>query len=131
MMSFMHRNQSLVIAIAMTVALTLWLLSGSGATGSARDPSVEAPGRDRPAITSVRVKTMESQRVTRDVIIYGKTEASRSVTLRAEIDGRVMDVGARRGAKVVKDDVIVRDGGSPTMSLSSTAKKSACSAARR
>jgi len=105
---FMSRNQSLFIAIAITAALTLWLFSGSGATGSARDPSVEAPGRDRPAITSVRVKTMESQRVTRDVIIYGKTEASRSVTLRAEIDGRVMDIGARRGAKIKKGDVVVR-----------------------
>ena len=108
MRRFMHRNQSLFIAAAITLALSLWLLSGTGATGSARDPSVEAPRNHRPAVASVRVRTSEARRVTRDVVVYGKTEASRSVTLRAEIDGRVTDVGARRGARVHRGDVIVR-----------------------
>jgi len=108
MKHFLHRNQSLFIALAITAALTLWLLSGTGATGSARDPSLEGPRVDRPAITSVRVKTVESQRVTRDVIIYGKSEAARSVTLRAEIDARVIDTGARRGSRVKQGEMIVR-----------------------
>lgn len=108
MWKFIHRNQSLFIAGGITAALALWLLSGTGATGSARDPSVESPRADRPGVTSVRVKTLVAERVTRDVIIYGKTEASRSVTLRAEIDGRVIDVGAPRGSRVTKGDVIVR-----------------------
>lgn len=108
MKRFLQRNQSLVIALGITLALAIWLLSGSGATGSARDPSLESPRVDRPAITSVRVKTMESQLVTRDVVIYGKTEAARSVTLRAEIDGRVLKIGAKRGAPVSRDELIVR-----------------------
>ncbi|TFH50000.1 MAG: efflux RND transporter periplasmic adaptor subunit [Lysobacterales bacterium] len=108
MRRLLRRNQSLFIALGITVAFTLWLLSVSGATGSARDPSLEAPHADRPAITSVRVKTLHSKRVTRDVIIYGKTEAARSVTLRAEFDGRVMETVAKRGARVKKGDVIVR-----------------------
>jgi multidrug efflux system membrane fusion protein len=108
MRRFLFRNQSLFIALGITVALTLWLLSGTGATGSARDPSLEAPRVDRPAIASVRVKTVESQLVTRDVIIYGKTEAARSVTLRAELDGRVIDTGAKRGARVKQGEMIVR-----------------------
>ncbi len=108
MKNYLQRNQSVFIALGITLALALWLLSGTGATGSARDPSLEAPRTDRPAITSVRVKTVESQLVTRDVIIYGKTEAARSVTLRAEIDGRVTQVGAKRGARVKKGEVIVR-----------------------
>lgn len=108
MRRFLHRNQSLFIALGITAALALWLLSGSGATGSARDPKLEAPRGARPPVTSVRVKTVEPQRVTRDVVIYGKTEAARSVTLRAELDGRVMATGAKRGAQVKKGDVIVR-----------------------
>ncbi len=104
----LQRNQSVFIALGITVALTLWLLSGTGATSSARDPSLEAPRVDRPTITSVRVKTMESRLMTRDVIIYGKTEAARSVTLRAEIDGRVMDIGAKRGARVKQGELIVQ-----------------------
>ncbi len=108
MKGFLHRNQSLFIALGITLALALWLLSGTGATGSARDPSLEAPRKDRPAVTSVRVKVLESERVTRDVIIYGKTEAARSVTLRSEIDARVMNIGAKRGSRVEKGDLIVR-----------------------
>ena len=108
MTRFLRHNQSVLIALGITMALALWLLSGSGATGSARDPSLEGPGVDRPAITRVRVKVIESQPVTRDVVIYGKTEAARSVTLRAEIDGRVLAIEAKRGARVAKGDVIVR-----------------------
>lgn len=108
MMGFIKRNQSIFIALGVTAALTLWLLSGTGATGSARDPSLEGPRVDRPAITRVRVKVIEAQPVTRDVIIYGKTEAARGVTLRAEIDGRVVAIGARRGARVKKGEMIAR-----------------------
>ena len=108
MKRFLQRNQSPIAALGISVALTLWLLSGTGATGSARDPSLEAPRVHRPAVTRVRVKTMESQRVIREVIIYGKTEAARSVTLRAEIDGRVTDIGAKRGAHVKKGELIVQ-----------------------
>jgi multidrug efflux system membrane fusion protein len=105
---FLQRNQSVLTALGITVALTLWLLSGTGATDAVRDSSLQAPRLDRPAITSVRVRTMESRSVTRDVIIYGKTEAARSVTLRAEIDGRVLEIGAKRGARVSKGELIVR-----------------------
>jgi multidrug efflux system membrane fusion protein len=105
---FLKRNQSIFIALGITAALTLWLLSGTGATGSARDPSLEGPRVERPAITRVRVRVLEAQPVTRDVVIYGKTEAARGVTLRAEIDGRVVAIEATRGARVKKGDTIVR-----------------------
>lgn len=108
MTRFFKRNQSLFIAFGITAGLTLWLLSGSGATGSARDPSLEGPRVDRPAVTRVRVRLLEAQPVTRDVVIYGKTEAARSVTLRAEIDGRVVEIGSTRGAPVRKGELIVQ-----------------------
>lgn len=108
MRRFMKRNQSVFVALAITATLTLWLLSGSGATGSARDASLERAGADRPAVTRVRVEVIESQPVSREVVIYGKTEAARDVTLRAEIDGRVVAIGATRGARVAKGDMIVR-----------------------
>lgn len=108
MTGFIKRNQSVFIALGISVALALWLLSGTGATGSARDASLEGSRIDRPAITRVRVKTIESQPVSREVIIYGKTEAARGVTLRAEIDARVVAIGAKRGARVKQGDVIVR-----------------------
>ena len=108
MKRFLRRNQSLFTALGITAALTLWLLSGTGATGSARDPSLEGPRVDRPAVTRVRVRVIEAEPVTRDVIIYGKTEAARDVILRAEIDGRVVAIGAKRGSKVQKGDMIAR-----------------------
>ncbi len=108
MKHFLRRNRSVLIAAGITAALALWLLSGTGATGSARNPSLESPRASRPAVSRVRVEVMESRPVTRDVVIYGKTEPARSVTLRAEIDGRVVAIGAKRGARVQKGDMIVR-----------------------
>lgn len=108
MKRLLKRNQSIFIALGITAGLALWLLSGSGATGSARDPSLEGPRVERPAITRVRVRVLEAEPVTRDVVIYGKTEAARSVTLRAEIDGRVVDIGSKRGAPVRKGELIVQ-----------------------
>lgn len=108
MKGFLKRNQSVFIALGITVAIAMWLLSGTGATGSARDPSLEAPRVDRPPITRVRVRVLDARPVSRDVIIYGKTEAARGVTLRAEIDGRIVAVGAKRGARVNTGDMIVR-----------------------
>ena len=108
MKGLLKRNQSVLIALGITVALAIWLLSGTGATGSARDPSLEAPRVDRPPITRVRVRVLEARPVTPDAIIYGKTEAARGVTLRAEIDGRIVAVGAKRGARVNTGDMIVR-----------------------
>jgi multidrug efflux system membrane fusion protein len=108
MKRFLKRKQSAFVAFGITAALALWLLSGTGATGSARDPSPESPRVDRPAVTRVTVRTVAAEPVTRDVIIYGKTEAARGATLRAEIDGRVVAIGAKRGAQVREGEMIVR-----------------------
>ena len=40
--------------------------------------------------------------------LHGHTEANRAVTVRAEVDGRVEQIGAARGARVAEGDLIVR-----------------------
>lgn len=99
-------RQSLLVALGVTAALAIWLLSGSGATSAEHD-GAQRTAAERPAVTRVRVRTLDAQPISRDVVIYGRTEPSRAVTLRAEIDGRVIGIGAERGARVHAGDPIV------------------------
>ncbi|MDX1431529.1 MAG: efflux RND transporter periplasmic adaptor subunit [Gammaproteobacteria bacterium] len=106
MRRLLRERQSLLIAAGVTVALLGWLLSGGGTTSASPESAVPA-AFERPAVTRVRVRVVEAQPISRDVVIYGRTEPSRAVTLRAEIDGRVVGIGAARGARVRAGDTIV------------------------
>ena len=56
----------------------------------------------------VRVATLHAQPVSRAIVVNGRTEPARVVTLRAEIDGRIVAIGAERGARVVEGEEVVR-----------------------
>ena len=56
----------------------------------------------------MRVRTQSAAAVTRTIVVNGKTAPARVVHLAAETDGRIEYVGARRGASLEKEDVIVR-----------------------
>lgn len=92
-------HQSLLTALAIAAAITLWLLSGI-AGGPAPATVADPQPATGPEPFSVRVRTLAAQSVSRDVVIYGRTEPARSVTLRAEIEARVIALGAERGASV-------------------------------
>ena len=81
MRRFLFANQSLLIAIAIAAALTLWLFAGRGVTGAAPEPAPPPAVRSTTPELSVRVATITAQPVSRDVVIYGRTEPARAVTL--------------------------------------------------
>ncbi|MDA1064103.1 MAG: efflux RND transporter periplasmic adaptor subunit, partial [Proteobacteria bacterium] len=56
----------------------------------------------------VRVRTLLAEEVTRTIVVNGKTAPARVTELSAETDGRVVAIGAERGANVAKGTVIVR-----------------------
>jgi multidrug efflux system membrane fusion protein len=56
----------------------------------------------------VRVRTSVVQPVERRIVIQGRTEPARVVTLRAEVDGRIVALGAARGARVRHGELIAR-----------------------
>jgi len=103
-----EKHRSWFISAGMAAAVALWLLSGyfqnddenSANTAETADPAVER--------TAVRVRTQSAEEITRTIIVNGKTAPARIVELSAETEGRVVYIGAERGASVDRGGIIVR-----------------------
>ncbi|MEM7254435.1 MAG: efflux RND transporter periplasmic adaptor subunit [Pseudomonadota bacterium] len=69
-----------------------------------------APTRPAPVLppTRVRVATGEAEEHQGFVVLRGLSRASRVVSLRAEVDGRVVELPIPKGGRVNKGDVIAR-----------------------
>ena len=93
-------NRSYAIAGAITVGAVLWVLSGQFGGGAAETKGPEAARAEAP-LQSVRVAKLSAVPMTAEVLMPGRTEASRRVDLRAE-------VLAERGRPVREGDVVLR-----------------------
>ncbi|HYE48654.1 MAG TPA: efflux RND transporter periplasmic adaptor subunit [Azospirillaceae bacterium] len=100
-------NRSYAIAGAITVGAVLWVLSGQFGGGAAETKGPEAAKAEAP-LQSVRVAKLSAVPMTAEVLMPGRTEASRRVDLRAEVRGRVAEVLAERGRPVREGDVVLR-----------------------
>jgi multidrug efflux system membrane fusion protein len=102
-----NRYKSWLVSAGIVVAVTLWIASGSfGGTedaDTASDPGVSAPVKN-----AVRVRTQSAEEVMRTIVVNGKTAPARIAQLSAETDGRIEYIGAERGAKLERGDLIVR-----------------------
>lgn len=104
-----HRSWFYSAAIALLIGG--WLLSGqfgeddeaAQEQSSRRDAGDGSNARDK-----VRVRTMDAEEITRTIVINGKTAPARTVELSAETEGRIIEIGARRGDNVDTGTVIVR-----------------------
>ncbi len=103
-------RSSYVIATALAVTATVWVLSGilGGSSSPANSPSetaaAEEPAKPAP---KVRVRRQDAQVHRQQLILRGQTAASRSVQLKAETSSVVDSIGAREGNPVAGGDVIV------------------------
>ena len=106
----LQQHRSWLISAGIAVAISLWLLSGQLGNSAEEAPGVvaAAPQTDAAPKASVRVRTQKAETVTRTIVVNGKTEPARTMTISAETDGRVMFVGADRGANVDRGGIIVR-----------------------
>lgn len=104
-------RSSVIIAGTLAIGATAWILSGqiggsdkpAAANGS---QNAETPA-EKP-LAAVRIRVLQA-RVKQDaLIVNGRTEESRKVTLRAETAGPVIAVPAIEGRVVEADDVIAR-----------------------
>jgi multidrug efflux system membrane fusion protein len=103
----MRLKSSHLIAAGIAVALAGWLASGQiGADRAAPEPSPAVETAVR--VPSVRVRELTAEQVEREIVANGKTAPARVVTVRAETDGRVDEIGATRGAEVAAGDVLIR-----------------------
>lgn len=102
-------RKSYLIAACMTAGMALWLASGSlmgehAEATPAPDTAGEAPAR----LPAVRVRKIEATSYSSTVIVRGRTEAPRIVSLRAEVSGQVGEILVQRGAFVKAGEVICR-----------------------
>ena len=94
-----------VLAGTIVVAVVLWMLTGVGngpeTIAEATDGKQESP---RP---EVRVQQQKAESVQRFITVYGRSEPSRTVTLKAETAGKVNRVLADRGAYLDAGEALV------------------------
>ena len=106
MKNLLQRHGSVVYALAIMLLLTLWLASGYLASDDGQSTAADTPSRSM--VQKVRVRSPVQRRVIEEVVLNGRTEPSRAVTFRAEVEGRVIALKAKQGAAVRAGDVIVQ-----------------------
>ena len=107
--SNINRYKSWLVSLAIIFAVAVWLISGqiggsSEIVSSADDMIAKSPA----AKNAVRVRTQSAELVLRTIIVNGKMAPARFVELSAETDGRIVSIGADRGANVERGGIIVR-----------------------
>lgn len=110
-------NRSVLLATLVVAGTVAWVLSGQIGFG---DPSAKPQGQANAAteagtppvkaavVERVRVARLTAQPMHKEVILQGRTEAARSVDLRAEVRGPVEAVLAAKGVRVRQGQPILR-----------------------
>lgn len=107
MNNLFKRHQSLVYALSIFLLLSAWLVSGYLGSNEQESDTPSATSV-RTLIQKVRVRTPEIKRVNQEIVLNGRTEPARAVTMRAEVEGQVVSIAATHGAAVHKGDIIVQ-----------------------
>ena len=109
MKSWIGRRRSLITALFIAAAVSAWVWSGDQADSSPPPQTgQEAPAVERLRDFSVRVAVLHAEPVSRTIFLNGRTEPARAVTMRAELDARVVAIGVERGSRVDEGDEVVR-----------------------
>jgi multidrug efflux system membrane fusion protein len=101
------RYKSWLLSAGIVFTISLWLASGQ--LGSSEEIDVAAhPATAVTSKNAVRVRTQTAEEVMRTIVVNGKTAPARLAHLAAETDGRVVYIGADRGASLEQGDLILR-----------------------
>ncbi len=110
-------NRSVIIATLIAVGVTGWIVSGQFG-GAAKSEAVakvnpeadiaQALQPKKSGPIEVRVQSFKARSRAQEVVVRGKTEALRTVELKAETPGRVVEIFVERGERVKKGDVLVK-----------------------
>jgi len=98
------------MAIVVALTVSIWMLTGLfGLFGSTSqtpdDKEVIAMQQNSPVKVAVQISLAKS--TIREISVSGRTEPNRIIEMRAETDGRVVSLGAERGAVVKAGEKIV------------------------
>ena len=101
-----NRFRSWYVSGGIVLLIALWLVSGQFQTEE--QEAAEPATAEAAARSAVRVRTQTAEEVMRTIVVNGKTAPARIANLAAETDGRVVHIGAERGASLERGDVILR-----------------------
>src|SRR5690606_27828421 len=125
-------SKSGLMAAGLAAAVVIWMLTGLVGTGApsagpreavaadaasvparaeSAPPGAAADGRaaaPAPPAVAVTVAVSKATRVAREVVVSGRTEPSRTVEIKAETEGRIVELGADRGSLVAAGERIAR-----------------------
>jgi membrane fusion protein, multidrug efflux system len=104
-------NRSYVIAGGILGLICVYMLvgmPGCGGTDAIDSSALDLDDSLGKAVMTVRVETLESVEIAREVVVRGRTDAARRVTVRAETGGRVETIDAPRGAPVAAGEPLLR-----------------------
>jgi membrane fusion protein, multidrug efflux system len=111
----MKIKSSIIIATTLALAVTAWILSGqfggapapqAAETSDSKAANKVSAKKER-ALTAVRTREIKAENYASVVLVTGQTEASREVTIRSQLDGRVAKVGANKGRPVKRGQMLM------------------------
>lgn len=104
-----------ITATVIAVLIGLWLLSGQfGSSRPESHPTLADSNRQRAALAQdenpirVRVRAIQAQPQLQHVVLRGRTENKRTVEVKAEITGRIVERPVDRGTRVDAGDLLCR-----------------------
>lgn len=106
---------SMMLALLLACAVSVWMLTGqligqTEAPGAQESTTAPQKRPSAPAQARMRVLVIDStaRSIDREVVARGQLEPWRRVTLRAETDGRVVELPAEKGARVESGRLLVK-----------------------
>ncbi|MBT3557899.1 MAG: efflux RND transporter periplasmic adaptor subunit [Rhodospirillales bacterium] len=101
----MKRGQ--ITALAIAVIAVGWIMSGQFPEQSDTTTQTVTQASES-SVPSVRVQGSVAQPKIQEISLFGRTEADRSIDIRAETDGQVIELKVREGQLITTGDVVVR-----------------------
>ena len=95
-----------LLAIILSVALLLWLVTGNWFKASEQAPADQPPAQQN-ALAQVQFEWREAKPMQRQHLVQGQLEAWRRVDLRAQINASVVALDRDKGSSVTAGDVLL------------------------
>ncbi|MFD2207882.1 efflux RND transporter periplasmic adaptor subunit [Kiloniella antarctica] len=106
---------SYLLAFILAVGTTGWVMSGLLADGSETGKSAQPEVKKAPVnltkeirIPSVRVHNLSAEPYTRRLTIRGRTEALRTVQIKSEASGKIIELTVEKGQKIESGKLIAK-----------------------
>lgn len=99
-------NRSILLASALTVLATGWVLSGE-LNDTQPEASAAPTQNNAPRLAKVKATDLQARLVADTLKLQGQIEAAREVELKAEVQGKVVRLPTEKGQRVAAGDTLI------------------------